>query len=83
MWFLSSLVLQYSWQLLIVDEGHRLKNAESKLFGILGTFTFKQRLLLTGKELMGTSIMRMCMICSVHMSEPRTSCATSLCLIIG
>lgn len=45
---LSSLLVQVAWEHLIVDEGHRLKNAESKLFGILSSFTFKQRLLLTG-----------------------------------
>lgn len=34
--------------MLVVDEGHRLKNAESKLAEILRTYTFKHRVLLTG-----------------------------------
>eukprot|EP00210_Caulerpa_lentillifera_P001183 g1139.t1 len=37
-----------SWEYLIVDEGHRLKNSESKLFDILGDMTSRFRLLLTG-----------------------------------
>ncbi|CAL8470241.1 g9783 [Coccomyxa elongata] len=36
------------WEMLVVDEGHRLKNAESKLAEILRTYTFKHRVLLTG-----------------------------------
>ena len=32
----------------MVDEGHRLKNAESKLAEILRTYAFKHRVLLTG-----------------------------------
>lgn len=39
------------WEVLIVDEGHRLKNAESKLFSLLNTFSFKHRVLLTGTPL--------------------------------
>ena len=39
---------QLQWEHLIVDEGHRLKNAESKLFEILGDMTCRCRLLLTG-----------------------------------
>lgn len=31
-----------------MDEGHRLKNSESKLADILRTYTFKHRVLLTG-----------------------------------
>jgi hypothetical protein len=36
------------WELLVVDEGHRLKNAESKLAEILRSYLFKHRILLTG-----------------------------------
>ncbi|KAL3130584.1 hypothetical protein ABBQ38_008389 [Trebouxia sp. C0009 RCD-2024] len=36
------------WDLLIVDEGHRLKNAESRLAEILRSYRFKHRVLLTG-----------------------------------
>lgn len=39
------------WEVLIVDEGHRLKNAESKLFSLLNTFSFQHRVLLTGTPL--------------------------------
>ena len=40
--------MQLQWELLVVDEGHRLKNAESKLAEILRTYAFKHRVLLTG-----------------------------------
>ncbi|GAB2281270.1 hypothetical protein Dimus_015874 [Dionaea muscipula] len=39
------------WEVLIVDEGHRLKNSGSKLFSLLNTFSFQQRVLLTGTPL--------------------------------
>ncbi|KAJ8484289.1 hypothetical protein OPV22_016774 [Ensete ventricosum] len=39
------------WEVLIVDEGHRLKNSSSKLFGLLNTFSFRHRVLLTGTPL--------------------------------
>ncbi|KAK7359611.1 hypothetical protein VNO77_01572 [Canavalia gladiata] len=39
------------WEVLVVDEGHRLKNAESKLFSLLNTFSFQHRVLLTGTPL--------------------------------
>ncbi|KAL5731346.1 DNA helicase [Ranunculus cassubicifolius] len=39
------------WEVLIVDEGHRLKNSESKLFGLLNSFSFQHRILLTGTPL--------------------------------
>ncbi|KAH9288566.1 hypothetical protein KI387_032683, partial [Taxus chinensis] len=39
------------WEVLIVDEGHRLKNAGSKLFTLLNTFSFGHRVLLTGTPL--------------------------------
>lgn len=42
--FLARLKLKY----LIVDEGHRLKNFESKLFRELRTLTVENKLLLTG-----------------------------------
>lgn len=39
------------WEVLVVDEGHRLKNAGSKLFTLLNTFSFQHRVLLTGTPL--------------------------------
>ncbi|CAI9090602.1 OLC1v1025414C1 [Oldenlandia corymbosa var. corymbosa] len=39
------------WEVLVVDEGHRLKNSDSKLFGLLNTFSFQHRVLLTGTPL--------------------------------
>lgn len=39
------------WEVLIVDEGHRLKNSGSKLFSLLNTFSFQHRVLLTGTPL--------------------------------
>nr|CAD1819092.1 unnamed protein product [Ananas comosus var. bracteatus] len=40
-----------SWEVLLVDEGHRLKNSGSKLFSMLNTFSFQHRVLLTGTPL--------------------------------
>lgn len=39
------------WEVLVVDEGHRLKNSGSKLFSLLNTFCFQHRVLLTGTPL--------------------------------
>lgn len=39
------------WEVLVVDEGHRLKNSESKLFNLLNSFFFQHRVLLTGTPL--------------------------------
>ncbi|XP_011622141.1 CHD3-type chromatin-remodeling factor PICKLE isoform X2 [Amborella trichopoda] len=39
------------WECMIVDEGHRLKNKDSKLFQILKQYTTKHRVLLTGTPL--------------------------------
>lgn len=39
------------WEVLVVDEGHRLKNSSSKLFSMLNTFSFQHRVLLTGTPL--------------------------------
>lgn len=39
------------WLVLVVDEGHRLKNSESKLFNLLNSFSFQHRVLLTGTPL--------------------------------
>ncbi|KNA15017.1 hypothetical protein SOVF_102070 [Spinacia oleracea] len=39
------------WEVLIVDEGHRLKNSSSKLFSMLNSFSFQHRVLLTGTPL--------------------------------
>jgi ATP-dependent helicase STH1/SNF2 len=43
---------KYDWQYIIVDEGHRMKNAQSKFAMTLGTmYTSRNRLLLTGTPL--------------------------------
>lgn len=39
------------WEVLVVDEGHRLKNSGSKLFSLLNTYSFQHRVLLTGTPL--------------------------------
>ena len=43
--------MQVPWQTLIVDEGHRLKNSDSSLFGVLAGLRPSCRLLLTGTPL--------------------------------
>lgn len=47
----SSHLRGVQWEVLVVDEGHRLKNSESKLFSMLNTFSFQHRVLLTGTPL--------------------------------
>ncbi|CAM6104306.1 unnamed protein product [Calypogeia fissa] len=47
----SSLLRAVLWEVLVVDEGHRLKNSSSKLFTLLNTFSFSHRVLLTGTPL--------------------------------
>lgn len=47
----SSFLRAVPWEVLVVDEGHRLKNSSSKLFGMLNTFSFQHRVLLTGTPL--------------------------------
>ncbi|KAJ6846577.1 protein CHROMATIN REMODELING 4-like [Iris pallida] len=39
------------WEVLMVDEGHRLKNSGSKLFNLLNSYSFQHRVLLTGTPL--------------------------------
>ncbi|OMJ26161.1 Chromatin remodeling factor mit1 [Smittium culicis] len=41
-----------TWQCMVVDEGHRLKNDSSKLFLNLGKLNCRQRILLTGTPVM-------------------------------
>jgi SNF2-related domain len=43
--------VQLGWEVLVVDEGHRLKNADSKLVEVLRGFSFRHRVLLTGTPL--------------------------------
>ncbi|KAJ8961430.1 hypothetical protein NQ318_014677, partial [Aromia moschata] len=42
---------QFEWQYIIIDEGHRIKNHESKLSKVLRSFNSANRLLLTGTPL--------------------------------
>lgn len=48
----KNLLRRLTWQYIIVDEGHRMKNAQSKFAQTLGTiYTSKHRILLTGTPL--------------------------------
>ncbi|XP_057466317.1 protein CHROMATIN REMODELING 4-like isoform X2 [Actinidia eriantha] len=47
----SSHLRAVPWEVLVVDEGHRLKNSSSKLFSLLNTISFQHRVLLTGTPL--------------------------------
>ena len=46
-----SLLSKINWEFIIIDEGHRMKNFDSKLFRELKTFTSATRLLITGTPL--------------------------------
>ena len=48
----KALLRKINWEYIIVDEGHRMKNSQSKFSQILGSqYTSKNRLLLTGTPL--------------------------------
>ncbi|PIN15480.1 Chromodomain-helicase DNA-binding protein [Handroanthus impetiginosus] len=47
----SSFLKPIKWECMIVDEGHRLKNKDSKLFSSLKEFSSRHRVLLTGTPL--------------------------------
>eukprot|EP01105_Mastigella_eilhardi_P015037 TRINITY_DN341_c0_g1_i1.p1 TRINITY_DN341_c0_g1~~TRINITY_DN341_c0_g1_i1.p1 ORF type:complete len:1797 (+),score=533.93 TRINITY_DN341_c0_g1_i1:375-5393(+) len=47
----SSTLAKFSWEMLVVDEGHRLKNNAAKLFSKLFTLRTNYRVLLTGTPL--------------------------------
>ncbi|EFH45565.1 hypothetical protein ARALYDRAFT_328538 [Arabidopsis lyrata subsp. lyrata] len=47
----TSVLKPIKWTCMIVDEGHRLKNKDSKLYSSLNQFTSKHRVLLTGTPL--------------------------------
>ncbi|KAG2609908.1 hypothetical protein PVAP13_4KG075700 [Panicum virgatum] len=44
----SAFLKNIEWECLVVDEGHRLKNKDSKLFGQLKEYNTRHRVLLTG-----------------------------------
>jgi SNF2-related domain len=48
--------VQPGWEVLVVDEGHRLKNADSRLVEVLRGFAFRHRVLLTGTPLQVRSL---------------------------
>jgi chromodomain-helicase-DNA-binding protein 1 len=47
----AALLRQIPWAYLIVDEAHRLKNAESALYSELSGWAFRNKLLVTGTPL--------------------------------
>ena len=46
--------LQFRWQVLAVDEAHRLKNKDAKLYGVLSHLNVPSRLLITGTPMQNT-----------------------------
>lgn len=65
----SSQLRSVPWEVLIVDEGHRLKNSESKLFPLLNTFKSGLRVLLTGTALQN-NLSEMCNL--LNFLQPET-----------
>ncbi|KAM3486722.1 hypothetical protein MY8738_000216 [Beauveria namnaoensis] len=47
----KSFLSRINWEFIIIDEGHRMKNSEAKLFQELRQFTSATRLLITGTPL--------------------------------
>lgn len=47
----SSILNGIDWQILVVDEAHRLKNSQSKYFRVMNTYRINYKLLLTGTPL--------------------------------
>jgi chromodomain-helicase-DNA-binding protein 4 len=47
----SRLLARVNWECMIIDEGHRIKNKQSKLFEQLRNFKTKHRVVLTGTPL--------------------------------
>jgi SNF2 family DNA or RNA helicase len=48
----KSELYKFHWKYIVVDEGHKLKNSQSKFAGTLGqTYQSENRLLLTGTPL--------------------------------
>lgn len=47
----KSFFKKFSWQVLVCDEGHRLKNDESKTFSIVNSINAEHRVLLSGTPL--------------------------------
>ncbi len=58
----SHLLRQFNWAVLIVDEGQRLKNHESKLFQMLFNFHTDHRVLLTGTPLQNNLVELYCLM---------------------
>lgn len=42
------------WEVMLVDEGHRLKNERSRLFSTLNSWSVRRRFLLTGTPIQNT-----------------------------
>ena len=52
---------KFHWQYIIVDEGHRMKNAQSKFAQTLGSvYQSRHRVLLTGKERLLRGLLERC-----------------------
>jgi SWI/SNF-related matrix-associated actin-dependent regulator of chromatin subfamily A member 5 len=47
----KSTLKKFSWEYIIIDEAHRIKNVDSLLSQIIRTFTSRGRLLITGTPL--------------------------------
>lgn len=50
----------FEWEVVVVDEAHRLKNNNSKLFQVLSTYKTTHRLLLTGTPLQNSTRLILC-----------------------
>lgn len=74
----KSSLKKFSWEYIVIDEAHRIKNVDSMLSQIVRAFTSRSRLLITGTPLQN-NLMELWALLNFLLVSPSTrSCGTEL-----